>query len=106
MHPSSLRQSGGTPYQHARNEDTRMNGKIRGSLIIVGGHEEKDNEAERPILEEIAARAKRRKGNLVLVTVATQLPEEVAADYRTVFRELGIRDLDVVDIRSRDDAHD
>src|SRR3954464_3859859 len=83
-----------------------MDGKVRGSLIIVGGHEEKDNEAERPILEEIAARAKRRKGNLVVVTVATQLPEEVAADYRAVFRELGVRDLDVLDIRCRDDAHD
>jgi len=83
-----------------------MNGKVHGSLIIVGGHEEKDNEAERPILEEIAARARRRKGNLVVVTVATQLPEEVAADYRTVFRELGVRDLDVVDIRSREDALD
>jgi cyanophycinase len=83
-----------------------MNGKVRGSLIIVGGHEEKDNEAERPILEEIATRAKRRKGNLVVVTVATQLPEEVAANYRAVFRELGVRDLDVLDIRCRDDAHD
>ncbi len=83
-----------------------MNGKVRGSLIIVGGHEEKDNEAERPILEEIAARAKRRKGNLLVVTVATQLPEEVAAEYRSVFRDLGVRALDVLDIRSRDDAHD
>ncbi len=83
-----------------------VNGKVRGSLIIVGGHEEKDNEAERPILEEIAARATRRKGTLLVVTVATQLPEEVAADYRAVFRELGVRDLDVLDIRSRDDAQD
>src|SRR5687767_8828474 len=83
-----------------------MNGKVRGSLIIVGGHEEKDNEAERPILEEVAARAKRRKGSLVVLTVASQLPEEMAADYRAVFRDLGVRDLDVVDIRSRDDAHE
>lgn len=82
-----------------------MNGKVRGSLIIVGGHEEKENEAERPILEEIAARARRRKGPLVVVTVATQLPEKVAADYRSVFRDLGVRDLEVIDIRSREDAH-
>jgi cyanophycinase len=83
-----------------------MNGKVRGSLIIVGGHEEKDKDAERPILEEIARRARRRKGNLVVVTVATQQPAQMAANYRKVFRELDIRDLDVVDIRSRDDAHD
>ena len=81
-----------------------MDGKVRGSLIIVGGHEEKQKDAERPILEEIAARAKRRKGNLLVVTVATQLPQEVAADYRAVFRDLGVRDLDILDIRSRDDA--
>jgi len=82
-----------------------MNGKVRGSLIIVGGHEQKSNDSERPILEEIAERARRRKGGLVLLTVATQLPEEVAADYRAVFRELGVRDLNVVDIRSREDAY-
>lgn len=83
-----------------------MSDKVRGSLIIVGGHEEKEKDAERPILEEIAARARRRKGSLVIVTVATQLPREAATDYRTVFRELGVRDLDVVDVRSRDEAHD
>jgi cyanophycinase len=83
-----------------------MDGKVRGSLIIVGGHEEKGKDAERPILEEIATRARRRKGGLVVVTVATQLPEEMAADYRAVFRDLGVRDLDIVDIRSRDDACD
>jgi cyanophycinase len=86
-------------------EKASMNGKVRGSLIIVGGHEEKEKEAERAILEEIAVRAKRRKGSLVVMTVATQLPEEVASEYRSVFRDLGVRDLDVVDIRSRDDAH-
>ncbi len=42
----------------------------------------------------------------MVVTVATQLPEEVAAEYRSVFRDLGVRALDVLDIRSRDDAHD
>src|SRR3954469_6356638 len=83
-----------------------MNGKVRGSLIIVGGHEEKGHDSPRPILEEVAARAKRRKGGLVVLTVASQLPEEMAADYRSVFRELGVRDVDVVDIRSRDDACD
>src|SRR5215212_2909990 len=82
-----------------------MNGKVRGSLIIVGGHEEKDSDAERPILEEIAERARRRKGGLVLLTVATQFPEETAADYRAVFRDLGVRNLSVVDIRSREDAY-
>jgi cyanophycinase len=86
-------------------EKASMNGKVRGSLIIVGGHEEKEKEAERAILEELAVRAKRRKGSLVVMTVATQLPEEVASEYRSVFRDLGVRDLDVVDIRSRDDAN-
>jgi cyanophycinase len=83
-----------------------VNGKVRGSLVIVGGHEQKEADTDRPILEEIATRAKRRKGNLVVVTVATQLPEEMASDYRGIFRDLGVRGVDVVDIRSREDAHD
>jgi cyanophycinase len=79
----------------------KKNGK--GSLIIIGGKEDKEHEGEQAILEEVAARA-RRGGRLVIVTVATQYPEETAAEYTKVFKELGVNKVDALDIRSREDA--
>ncbi len=79
-----------------------MSRKPTGSLIIIGGGE--DKVGDEAILKEVASRAKRRRGRLALVTVATQQPEEVAEEYTKVFKELGVRTVDVVDIRAREEA--
>jgi cyanophycinase len=71
-----------------------------GSLIIIGGRE--DKKGEKRILHEVRARAVRTK--LVVATVATQHPQEVWAEYRTVFRELGLRTVEHLHIETRDDA--
>ena len=82
-----------------------MRTKPKGTLIVIGGHEDKDTRGEREILSEVAGRAKGQKGHLVIVTVATQYPKEVAAEYTAVFSELGVKIVDVFDIRSRDEAY-
>jgi cyanophycinase len=79
-------------------------GKTKGSLIIIGGGEDKGPESK--ILEEVASRAKRAKGPLVLITVATNSPEEVGAEYTEAFKKLGVRHVELVDIRTREDAYD
>ena len=79
----------------------RKNGK--GCLIIIGGHESKGQEAERPILELVASRVSPR-GRLALVTVASQDPQALAAEYTRVFGELGVAHVDHLDIRRRGDA--
>lgn len=84
----------------------KVNGKdhqAKGSLIIIGGHEQKQGETV--ILEEVMRRAKQGKG-LILVTVATHEPEELAKDYKKAFGELGLKNFDVLDIRTRAEAHD
>src|SRR3712207_1437773 len=82
-----------------------MRTKPKGSLIVIGGHEDKDSTGEREILTEVANRAKGQRGHLVIVTVATQFPKEVAAEYTAVFSGLGVKSVDVFDIRSRDEAY-
>lgn len=74
----------------------------KGSLIIIGGHE--DREGERVILSEVSRRA-RGDAKLVIVTVATQFPEDVARGYRRAFADLGVARVEVLDIRSRRDAY-
>jgi cyanophycinase len=72
----------------------------KGTLIIIGGKE--DKEGEKKILHEVARRAS--SGKLVVATVATDLPDEVWEEYRKLFSDLGVRDIEHLDIRSRTDA--
>ena len=72
----------------------------RGTLIIVGGHE--DKEGDQLILKALATRA--GGGRLVVATVASQVPDELWGDYEPLFRELGVRDVVHLDVQSRQDA--
>jgi cyanophycinase len=82
-----------------------MSAKARGSLIIIGGHENKElNNGESVILQEVAGRA--RDGLLVIITVASQRPEELAKEYRALFQRLKVKRVEALDMRDRADAHD
>ncbi|MDX1995511.1 MAG: cyanophycinase [bacterium] len=73
-----------------------------GRLMIVGGHE--DKEGDQIILKEIAAAVKEGT-HLSLVTVATEEPEAMAKDYTAIFNALGVKHVDAVDVRTREDGH-
>jgi cyanophycinase len=77
-----------------------MSKKQPGTLIIIGGGERKDD--ERTILKEVAKHA--GSGKLVVATVATEEPEETWEEYRRIFRELGVRRIEHLDVRFREQA--
>jgi cyanophycinase len=77
----------------------------RGDVIVIGGNERKQEEDDSEILRLVARRAERR-GPVVVVTVATQVPEEVGQIYRSVFRKLGVRKVEILDVRHREEAFD
>src|SRR5689334_6483335 len=81
-----------------------MAAKPKGTLIIIGGHENKG--ADPHILNEVARRTKRRRGGLIILTVASQEPEDLAKEYTRVFKDLGISDVQAIDIRTREHACD
>lgn len=81
-----------------------MGAKAKGKLIIIGGHE--DKEGDRAILEEVCHEANGKNGSLVIVTVASQEPEALAEEYTKVFKELGVKRVDVLDIRERSQGED
>jgi len=74
--------------------------KKQGRLIIIGGGEKKD--PERKILKEVARQA--NGGKLVVVTVATEEPHESWEEYRQIFQELGVKNLEHLDVRIREQA--
>lgn len=77
----------------ARRKDT-------GTLIIIGGHEEKDG--ERVILQEVARST--ASGRLVIMTVASHDPEGYYATYAPVFAELGVSETCEVYVHERPEA--
>lgn len=74
--------------------------KGKGTLVIIGGHE--DKEGEKKILSLIAERAKGKK--LVVATVATDEPEETWNEYRALFTGLGVQNIEHLDVRTREQA--
>lgn len=60
--------------------------KKNGQLIIIGGHEDKTG--DRLILQAVAKETGRRA--LVVVTAASNQPEDTWREYRSIFRELGV----------------
>jgi len=79
-----------------------MGQKVRGNLIIIGGAE--DKVGKKTILKYVADIVREKKGSLVILTTATQKPQEVGNNYRQVFETLGLMDIDVLNINSRDEA--
>jgi cyanophycinase len=71
-----------------------------GTLVVVGGHE--DKEGERLILRLIVDQA--RRGKIVVATVASDEPEDLWATYDPLFRELGARDVAHLRVGSREEA--
>jgi len=73
-----------------------------GTLIAIGGHEDKDG--ERIILKAVAERLD--GGPMVLATVASREPESYVEIYRDAFADLGVPELRDLHIDERAEASD
>jgi cyanophycinase len=73
-----------------------------GKLLVIGGAEDKEGDCR--ILKEFVRLAKGEKARIVIMTVATDHPEEVGAEYRKLFKRLDAGDVKVVDISKREDT--
>ncbi|HEX8635532.1 MAG TPA: cyanophycinase [Pyrinomonadaceae bacterium] len=76
----------------------------KGLLFVIGGGEDKEGDCT--ILAEFVRLAGGSRARLVVMTVATDEPEEVGREYRKVFRRLGAKSVRVVDVSARSDASD
>ena len=81
-----------------------MSKQRRGSLIIIGGGEDRDPRGKRVILGEVARRV--RGGKLVLATVASREPEGYFDEYQAAFADLGLGELVELYVEDRTEAGD
>lgn len=79
-----------------------MNVDTKGKLIIIGGAEDKEGECE--ILKKVIELSGGENPKIVVMTTATEHPKEVGNLYRRIFKRLGVKDIDILNINSRDDA--
>ncbi len=75
-------------------------------VLAAGGALALDNPSENEILRLFVARAGGAAARLVLVTIASAVPEATAAEYTAVFQTLGVRDITVFDLEERSAAAD
>lgn len=71
-------------------------------LIIIGGAE--DKKGEKKILEEVCAHLEKESELLVIVTVATEKPIEVGNEYSDIFHNMGIMNVNSLDVKNREEA--
>jgi cyanophycinase len=77
--------------------------KRTGNLIIIGGAEDKYGESD--ILKFVADTIGGSKAKLMILTTASQKPCEIGDEYRHVFTRLGIEQIDVLDVNTREEAN-
>jgi cyanophycinase len=87
----------GPPARTASPSESRQ--PTAGRLIIIGGHEDREN--DRLILRQVTDCA--RRGRVVVCTVASDVPQELWRTYERAFRELGCSDVVHLDIERRAD---
>ncbi len=105
-----MRRNGNSKNGHSKNGHAtrkrtalpRSVSKTRPTLIVIGGREDKVGDAL--VLREVARHV--GTGKLVVTAVASSDPDGLFEEYDEVFRKLGVRTVENLEIRSRSDAKD
>jgi cyanophycinase len=79
-----------------------MSKLAKGRLIIIGGREDRHHAR---VIPEHVAQSVGGSGRLAVLTVASYSPDGVGPEYRKIFRKLGVKKVDVIDLKERPDAH-
>ena len=79
-----------------------MEPNTKATLIIIGGAEDKKGEMNilKKFVESIGIGSK-----LMVLTTATEQPEPVGNEYRKIFKKLGVENIDILNINTREDAN-
>lgn len=73
---------------------------VKGNLMVIGGAEDKEHDCL--ILKKFVELA--QEGLIIVMTSATDKPEEVGSQYREIFTKLGARMVEILDISDRNIA--
>ena len=80
-----------------------MSEMVNGNLLIIGGAEDKWGRSS--VLKHAIDMCGGTESKITVLTTATEMPQEVGDEYRSVFRRLGVEEIDVLNIDNRNDAN-
>lgn len=80
-----------------------MTDYVEGKLLIIGGAEDKKGECK--ILKRFVHEAGGIESRIVVLTAATEYPEQVGAQYHELFTRLGASEVQVLDVSERVSAN-
>lgn len=81
-----------------------MDEEFQGNLIVIGGGEDKYGTKE--ILTKVCSQIDKEKDELVVITTATQIPEEVGPMYKNIFGSMGVKNISILNVQKREEAYD
>jgi cyanophycinase len=76
---------------------------VYGNLLIIGGAEDKWGRSS--VLKHAIDMCGGPQSKITVLTTATQKPQEVGEEYRSVFNRLGVENIDILNIDNRNDAN-
>ena len=85
------------------NDKTTSDNNAAGSLLIIGGHEDKTGDCL--ILREFIKMAGGRDSRIVIIATATGQPRTVGNEYRELFSSLGAADVHIMAVANRETAN-
>ena len=74
--------------------------KIQSILIAIGGNEDKEKDLN--ILKNTVSLTDKKKPYIELITTASNIPEETGASYIAAFKKIGVNNVKIIDIRTRE----
>jgi len=86
---------------------------VKGTLIPIGGNEDKGSESgeqynleyiEDGILSRVVRESGGTKASIVVIPTASSIPKEVSKNYVMAFEKLGCYNVEVIDIRKREES--
>lgn len=80
-----------------------MSELVNGNLLIIGGAEDKWGQSK--VLKHAIEMCGGPNSKIMVLTTATQKPQEVGEEYRKVFSRLGVQAIDVLNVDTRSDAN-
>lgn len=81
-----------------------LKSNFTGSLIAIGGNEDKANNLL--VLKRVVEEIGKKKFKVVVITTASEEPTKRATEYREVFTKLGASKIEVLSIKKRTEAND
>lgn len=80
-----------------------MESKLNYDLVVIGGAEDKDGRKE--ILNEICSLIDKNEDLLLVATIASEIQEEMEDIYNKVFREIGVKNIEFLNIDDRTESY-